>query len=1078
MGRILSLLTMCMLCGFLVSAQDRVVSGKITDTNGDAVPFATIKVKGTRIITQAGSWGEYSIKVKTGDVLEILADNYKPVEVVIGSQQYLATTIEKTGFFTETLVTTAFGIKRFPRTVSANAQAVTGEQLNTIRQTNLNNALAGKVAGLQVRSQSTAKLDAQTSIRLRGESGLNGGTVVYVVDGTVLPNANDINTDDIEDITVMQGPAASALFGPQAQFGAVVITLKRARKNVKGMGIEVYTGVQFDNVYPLTKYQNLYAGGAAGDTVLKTYTWQQGQPDGWKALDGKFYTNYGANESWGPNIAGQEYIPWYAWFPGHEASFKTTALTAQPNNVTDFYNTAVTFNNTISFSKATDNSSVRFSYNNLTQQGLIPNTKLKRNIFNIIASLDLSTKLTAAANITYLTQNRYGCVDDNFGNPISGLFNSSFQRGLDMGIMKDLRSLSSPTGQLISWNHVGPTAYNDSTYLQANSWFNPYSYLDNVVEVNRRDRLYGDVSLTYKFNNNLKLRGAYRKQQSNTSSEYKYNKLLEISAATANNNKNAYSTTQTFSNRNIFEAVFSFNKKLNNFNINANAGFEARENIIKSFAANTVDGLKEADVFTLKNSVSPIDYTDTIQKEDGRAFFARGDIGFKNYFFAEFAIRKDYSSRLPAANASVLSKSFGASIIFSEWFKPSWLSFGKLRASFGEAPGILATSQYPGFNYTLANTNWVNSFGENIGTAISHQLIDPELTVSTTTTKEFGIDLRLFKNRLGVSVTYYDEAQKNLPVAVPINDTSGFASYLTNAGRVSKKGVDIQFNIKPVWTKNLQWDLNATWGKILSNKVISINKIEGDTAVQAIAQGYWENGTGGRDVAYTVQEEGQEWGQVYGTTIQQINGKRVIDNDPASPTYGRFLTAGRKSFGSVLPNFTGGVQNTFTLFKNFLININVDFQSGGKFYSLSESLMDNAGLSLQTAALNDKGIPVRDPVEAGGGVHVEGVDKNGNGVNLYVKASGYFKQNVVEDYIKDLTFVKLREFSIGYRIPVSSMKIGKWLQSATFSVVARNPWLIYAKAKNFDPSEISGVQGEDAQFPATRGVGINLKLGF
>lgn len=1085
MRRFLSLLTMLIVCCIAASAQTRELNGEITDREGVAVPFALIRVKGTKIDTRTGVNGNYSIKVKEGDVLEISAAGFKTIETATGSLAIIKTILEKTGEFTEVVVTTAFGIKRMQRNISTNDQYISGEQLNTIRQPNINNALAGKAAGMQVRSQPAAALGRETSIRLRGESGLGGGSVIYVVNGTILPDANDINTDDIDNITVLRGPAASALFGSAAQYGAIVIDLKRAKKNQQGLGIEFNTGVQFDKVYSLAKYQNIYSGGSADGNGLNQYTWQDGQPEAWKALNGKYYYDYDANESWGPRMTGQEYIPWYAWFPGHEASFKTALLIPQPTNITDFYNAAVTFNNNISLSKVTNNASVRFSYGNLTQQGLLPGTELKRNISSVVSSFNISSKLSVGVNFTFLAQDAKGFFDDGYGGNTASLFSSSFSRDLDMNIMKDLRTLTSPTGQLVSWDHAGPTGYSPGNYLQAVNWFNPFSYLDNVQQQNRKDRLYGDVSVTYKFSNHLVFRGAYRKQQNTIVSDYRYNNLLEISASDAHNdnayntfnpgNKNTYRTTQMYYNRDVWEAILSYSKKTKNFTFNANAGIEVSNSVNKYYAANTNGGLIIPDLFALNNSKDDTTTIESVVKQDGKASFVRGDLGYKNYLFGEFALREDRSSTLPATRKYALVKSFGVSIVFSELTGStiSWLSFGKLRTSWAQTPVLVNSHNaytYPGYNYVLA----ANNFTTNALLTTPNDVVDSITSSSQNTLKEIGIDLRFIKNRIGLSVTWYNEKQKGFPLA------TGFpGSYqLINTGEIDKKGVEIQFGIKPVWTRNFQWELNASWGKIINNKIVLILN-DSIKQIVPLAQGYWGTGNNGKDVAYTVQEEGKEWGQVYGTAIATINGKRVIDTDPTSANYGRYITGQRKSFGSVLPDYTGGIQNTFTVFKNFVFNINIDYQVGGKFYSLSDYLMDNAGLSLRTAELNDKGIPVRDDVTAGGGVHVQGVDVNGKEVTgLYIKVPDYFKQNIVEDYVKDLTFVKLREFSLGYKIPVTQTKWGRWLQSATFSVVAKNPWLIYTKAKSFDPSEISNVQGEDAQFPAARGFGVNLKLGF
>jgi hypothetical protein len=227
----------------------------------------------------------------------------------------------------------------------------------------------------------------------------------------------------------------------------------------------------------------------------------------------------------------------------------------------------------------------------------------------------------------------------------------------------------------------------------------------------------------------------------------------------------------------------------------------------------------------------------------------------------------------------------------------------------------------------------------------------------------------------------------------------------------------------------------------------------------------------------TVNAVGQKWGMMYGGGVKRINGQSVLDAG-GLPVKDEQLVF----FGSVLPDYTGGVQSSFMLFRNFIINVNIDYQAGGKFFSLSDMWGSYSGLLARTATLNDKGNSIRDRVEDGGGIKVSGVDENGKPVTHYVGAQDYFHalvdRNIFDDYIYDLTFVKLRELSLGYRIPINNLKIGKYIQSATFSIVSRNPWLIYAKTKDFDPAEINSVYGEDGQLPGTRSIGINLKLGF
>lgn len=1068
-----------MLCSIFAFAQNRVVSGKVADKDGAAVPFASVKVKGSKTGVSADAYGAYSIRVKDGDVLEITATGFKAIEVPVGTQTYLSSVMEKSlaTNMTEVVVTSAMGVKRSARTTSTNAQVVSGEQLNVIRSTNVNNALAGKVSGIQVRSQSAAALGRSGNVRLRGESEFGGGSgVLYVVDGTILPNSNDVNLDDIEDITVLQGPNAAALFGPEAANGAIVITTKRARKNTKGIGVDVNLGLQFNKVYVLPNYQNSYGGGGVGDFIKFNYA--PGQPEGWKALDGKYYHDYSDDASWGPRMAGQEYIPWYAWYGNHERAFKTATFDPQPNNARDFFNTGVQMNNNIAFSKATDNMNMRVSYGNIDIKGMLAGTGLKKNTLNLNSGFDLSSRLTLGLNINYVTTNTNGEFDDGYSNQSTGSFNQWFHRNVDMGIMRELKDLVTPTGIHASWNHNNPSSFNPSdavnkNFYAGNFWYNFYTWFDLVKPTQRADRVFGDISLKYKVNNDLSLRFTYRKQQNTTYFETKYSSDLNESGTQTFGNcgecRGYYGTGTTFSNRQNFEGLISYNKKIKDFTLTSNAGFDILQTISRSNSANTVNGFNVPNIYRLDNSKDPIGYGNGRSAEKRRAVFATATVAYKNFLSVDATVRNDWFSGLPAASNDVLTKSVGLAFVFSDLVKDQapWLSFGKIRGSIGETPAGLSPYLYPGFSYGLAANQWAGTF-PLMGTP--DQIVDPTIIGSTKRQQEIGTELRFLKNRIGITATYWKQQALDFPTSVPITGTSGFTSTLTNVGEIQKRGFDLQLMLRPIWANNFKWEINGTWGRLISNKVVDLDGNGLDDSRQAV-EGQW--GTVG---PYLVHAEGQEWGQMYGNGIKRINGQPVLDAN------GFYVNDPNVYFGSVLPKYTGGVQNRFDILKNFTFNINIDYQFGGKFFSLSDMWGSFSGLTARTAVLNDKGLPIRDPVSMGGGKHVYGVDATGKPVDFYVEAQDYFHNNynnrTFDEYIYDLTFVKIRELSFGYNIPVNKTSLGKYLTRASFSVVANNPLLLYAKTKDFDPSQISSLSGEAGNFPGDRGVGVNLKLGF
>lgn len=1081
MRRFLSLFTMLMLCGVLAFAQSRVVTGKVTDIDGNPVSFASVKVKGTSTGVSADANGNYSLRVNPNDVLVISGASFKTTEVPVGTQNVLNTVLETGGTteLKEVVVTGAFGIKRTARSTASNVQNLTGDQVNTIRQTNVNNALAGKVAGAQVRSQSIAKLGAETVVRLRGENGFGvGAGALYVVDGTIMPSGAgqnggaDINPDDVEDYTVLQGPAAAALFGPDGSNGAIVITLKKAKKGAKGIGLEINTGVQFDKVYIVPDYQNSYAGGANGDLTL--YKYKAGQPEGWKQLDGKYYHDYSDDASWGPRMVGQEHIPWYAWYGGSEYSFKTTALNPEPTNIRDFWETGVTKTNNVAFSKATDNLNMRVSYTNLDITGITPNEYLKRHTLSANLTADLNSRLTMGVNFNYIAENRNTESDDGYSNQSTGSFGQWFHRDLDMGKMRELRNLKSPEGIFASWNHSNPDAYNTAApvkFYGGNYWYNFYQYFDNIRNDQRRDRIYGDINLTYKINNDFKVKLTYRKNQLTLNDEVIYNSELEISANQMSfnpfqgNAKAAYGTTHSFRDRQNYEGLLSYSKTYKSFKFNANAGFDILKTKFSRVNANTMDGLSAPGLYALTNSKSPINYGNTRQNFARRGVFIRADVGFRNFLFVEGTYRRDYTSTEPAGHF-IDSKSGGLSFVFSDLIRNAvpFISYGKVRGSIGQLLNTLNIYQLNS-TYGIGVQQW----NGNILTTVPDNLVDPALQGATNVEKEIGLEMRFLKNRFGFNVTYWDRTNKDFPVDITVTGTTGYSRVSKNAGELAKQGWDVTAFIKPVMTKNFEWDISGTWGYLTKNEVVSI--------FPGIDRLVLSSGSfSGSFAAYAVNRVGKPWGEMFGGGIKKIDGQPVLEAD------GRYVREADVNFGSVLPKYTGGVQNTFNIFKNFTVNINIDYSYGGKFFSLSDFWGTFSGLTARTAELNDRGIPLRDPVADGGGVHVFGVDATGKAVDYYVEGQTYWHQfqgkNIAENSIYDLTFVKLRELSFGYKVPVERLGIGKYVKTAIFSVVSRNPWLIYTKNKGFDPSEISNVFGEDGQLPGTRSVGVNLKLGF
>jgi len=1081
MKRISFMIVLSIICAFTLFAQTIVITGTVSSAEGKGpIQGATVQVKGTGIGTLTNAQGNYTLNVPPDATAIIFSFvGMKRQEVEIAGRSVIDVEMESDVLsLGEVVVTGAYGIKSTLRSTSSLTQVISGDKLNDVRQININNALAGKVSGIQFRGQSAVSLDRTGSLRLRGDGGFGTGEgMLYVIDGTILPNPGDLNLDDIEDVTVLSGPGASALLGPQGANGAIILTTRKAKAvENETVGIEVNSGIMTSSVYILPAYQNEYAGGA--DNEMKEYKWEEGDPLEWLPLDGKLYPDYMDDSSWGPRMEEQEYIPWYSWYPGTKYTGTTALLVPQPDNVRDFYERGWTYNNNISFSKVGDDYNIRATIGNIAIKGNIPKSSQNRITSSFRTSYDLTDKLTFAANINFITTLTKGEFNDGLNNQSTGSFNEFFHRDLDMGILQELRGLRTPGGIYASWNHKGPDYYrsdNPKDFYAAFWWYNYYTFFDLINLPSRSDYLFGDISLEYKIIKGLSAKVTYRRYQDNAWKEEQYPTDLydsQTDAAVPWGNWKAqgyYYTYTSYLNRENIESLFSFKKELGDFKINANAGSDFFRAVFKSNSANTVNGLIVRNLYSIANSVDQPNIINNRTKEKYRAILIRGNVGFRDFVYGEFSLRNDWFSTLAPSNNSIFSKSLGGAFIFSNFLGLPFLDYGKIRASWGEIPTAIGVFAYPGSQFSLGLYKW----NDNILMSTSNQLVDKTIHGAVKDQMEIGLDLRLLKNKIGFAATFWEGTEKGIPMNLKIASYSGFDSRYLNSGKIVKQGLDFILNLRPLSNNNLTYELNATFSFLINNKVVKIADSL-TTSVEVENVGEWWSGA-----PAMYHEEGKQWGVLIGQGMKMWDGKPLLDQN------NRYVVDESKNFGSVLPKITGGIQNSFRIMKNFTIIVNLDYQVGGKYFSLSDMLGTQSGVTARTVGTNNLGIPIRDPVEYGGGILVTGVDPNTHEDRMArIEAHEYFYENLVaagiyDPFVYDLTYIKFRELSISYEIPVGKLKVvGNYFQSMNISFSVLNPWLVYSDTRDFDPSEISYAGGEYAQFPGTRSFGMNLKVIF
>ena len=1055
-------------------AQTTTVTGKITDAKGAPVESATVKEKGTSNATTADANGLFKITVKQNAVLQISATGFASFEVAAAKASKI--TLQESVDNLSEVVVTALGVKREKKALGYSVQEVKGENLTIAKSTDVSTSLAGKVAGIQVVGSPSSAFD-NGSILIRGVTGLGPQEPIFVVDGTIT-NQSAVLMDNVENLSVLKGPAATALYGQRAANGAVVITTKRGSRK-KFSGVEVNLGATFEKIALLPPYQNEYAGGYSSSYTNKNslgagYLDDQGyyifnydptvHPASWASFQGQKMLEYGADESWGPKINGSMYRAYWSWYPGKEFG-QLTPMVAQPNNVKDFFQTGLNLNNSVAFTSGGEGHNFRLTYGNQQRTLVIPNANRDQHQIALNGSFDVGKKMTISTDVTYTTFATKGAPAE--GYDLSGLnitqnFNQWFQRQLDMNRMKQYREAD---GSLNSWNIGDPNATGDfSSYGIPQYWDNPYFVVAENYTTQKQNRLVGNIGFNYKFNNHLSL-------QSNARMNSYYNEN-DGRMATGSLTLPYYRQAQNQYKEMNYEANLIYKNKFGAFSVDGLAGGNIRRNSYSQMSLATEGGLSSPNYFDIAASVSRPSYSRGYEKKIVNSFYGKASVGYKDFIFVDATLRNDWSSALPTANNSYLYPSVSTSFIFTEFLKTSWLTYGKLRASYASVGSDLGAH-----SLDLAINNG-SFYGSNASVSIGNQFKGGGIRPALTKAYEFGIELKLFK-KIGLDATVYQNNNTDQILGVDVSPSSGFSTAQINAGNIVSQGIELSLNGKPIETKNFVWETSINWAK---------NRNE----IKELAPGIntYLYATNRYDTRLEHRVGGQ-WGTYYGRKwrTDPTSGKTLID------ATGQPLYDINKEIGTVLPKFTGGLFNTFR-YKNFDLAFSIDFQSGGLFYSETRNFNSGTGLSQETVGVNDKGNDWRDypgtystaTGNAGnGGIRIPGVFANGALVgkenNRYISARAYWytaRQRDASNVLLDASFIKLREVRFGYSIPASVLKKMPFAKSANFGVILQNAWLIWATTKQWgiDPSELEVFYREGGQLSSTRQLGVNLRVTF
>lgn len=1044
-----------------VFSQTRQVTGTVKNEMQKAIPFATIQQKGVTNATTADENGRFTITV-TGNnaVLVISSAGYLPTEIALGSGSSYDVALRESAAMSEVVVT-ALGITRNQRSLGYATQQVKGENLTLTKEQNVIGSLAGKIAGVQVVGSSGASMGGTQKIKIRGVNSIGAGDQpLIVIDGTPISNANfagsdkadygnlaqDINPEDVESINVLKGPAASALYGIRGQYGVIMITTKKGTKGPKKVEVSLNSALSIERAGNFMPLQNMYGGGSS-------QTWRT-LPNGDK------YVDMSVDESWGPKMDGTPVRHVYSFYPQDPEYGQLRPFIAHPDNIKDYFETGSNLNNGITVTGGNENTNFRFSFNDTRIEGIEPNTWLRRNNVGLSAGLDLTKQISLSANINYATNNaQRPAQGSEYG---SRYFLQWFQRNVDMNRMKNYKYSD---GTFLNWNLRRPNATTgEITDFSPLYWNNPYFEVYENLNKDNRNRMFGDVGLSYSPLAGLKLSGHVRADM--------YTQNIEELTAFGGRRVPAYSVGK-YENRELnFEFLGQYTKSWGDISMDANLGANKYDRRYTYLSQATAGGLSAPGFYNIDASIDRPATSSYLLRKQIMSYYGMISLGYKNTYFIDASLRNDNSSALPSDNNSYWYPSVSGSLVFSELIGWTPLSFGKLRLSYAKAGSDLSpyqTTPFYGVGTVYDGALTVNTL------TVPDNLNNPNIEPSFANSYEAGAEFRFFKNRLGIDFTYYQQKNKNQIISLDLSGTSGYGSTTINAGLIENKGFEIALTGTPVKTENFSWNSSFNLSKnesMLVELAPGINSyLYGSTTYSSVT-------------SYLISYVGKPFGSLVGQAYQRdpATGQILLGTNNM-PLY----TDATHDFGSVLPDFTGGFSNMFRIWK-FDLAANIEFQYGGQFFSRSKMLAVRTGQDPLTVAINDKGKNVRDPLADGGGVRVDGISASTKQpVTAYVDAQSYYNatvgRRVYEEWIFDASYIKLREIKLGYTFDKANL--GRLpFRSVGLALIARNPAMIWQKApKGIDPSEIStGGQAiswyESGQINTVRSYGVNINIGF
>ena len=1067
-------------------AQNITVKGTVSDaSNGEPITGAAVVVQGSATsYALTDVQGAFSINAPRNGVLVVSNMGYKTKSVEVNGMTVVNVALEPDTEYLDEVVVTAQGLTRKQKAIGYSAQVINDEQLTITHSSSLGNSLAGKVAGAQFWG-SAGSTFSEGKIILRGPTSYNnqeGSEPIYVIDGTIA-SAAAVNMDDVESINILKGPSATALYGSRGANGAVIITTKKAQEGQSHVEFSHTTTAEV--LYNHIKFQTEFGGGAMAQQNTAMYNAVQKAglldkyPDvldakaafelnGFDLPDGTYTYDYWEDVNWGPRYDNSTMVrPAVSWDPSHPKYGKAEPWSYQLN-LRDLTRVAWTNTTTVSFNKSVKGMNTRVSFTNVDRPGIFYNSKAVRRSFSISSQIKPNSWLTA--DLSYRYRVRVNQNAEQEGYSANGNYICDFvQWGHTNVNLKDLKDWQRPDGGWRTWNIVGAMNFDDyaAAYLAgdadltANYHDNPYAVMEQYTYTNKTQyhMASADVyaSLPYNFRlgariNNLIQDSHYEEKDGFGSinfDPYYRNYFAETNDITA-------------------QGYLTWNNSFvdNRLTAEAAAFAEARKYDYYYLNSATNGGLSVIDLYNLSASNNTYSTNNSETHYKTRSFFGTATIGWDDLVYLDGSLRYDIDSRLPADKNGYLYGGGSLSFMASKLINAPWLNFslaqvGSTIGAYSVKPTYTVSTKLHGQTGLYEPTTQVN---EHILPTIS-------------TSYEVGTEFKLFNNRLYGDVNFYLKNTKNSIINATVLPQSGFNSRTINAGLVQNKGVEILLGGTPVRTKDFEWNLSANISKNV-NTLVELAPGQPSTRLYGNSfYFYWDLMSIEKQPIGVIQTNARWLRNDDGQLILRAGTANTGDVRPT------FETDVPKSVGNIQPDFTGGFNTSFR-YKDFTLSAAFDYVIGGQMVSWTNMWGKGSGLLAETAVLNDRGKSIREPVQTGGGVHLTGVDKDGNAMDGYIDAFYYFYYQYVYDQdstIFNRTYLKMRELALRYNMPKNIVNKIKGISSASVAFVATNPWLIYSAVPHIDPSELGGASYnflEGGQAVSTRSFGVTLNVTF